>query len=321
MGDSVVMIDLAAAKWVVWGYKNTYHSHTHIQEAYFRALRFLGKSVLWLDHLDKLSGIDFSNTIFITPGITAYANLRSQMQGRTFMPFRKDCFYLLHNPEKKHLDALLEYSFLATSVYATALDFSGWENIDTDVVLQRKEKNLAFRWATDLLPPEIEANKPNRVFRAESRVVNWVGSIWPENQQVIDDFRRACIMGGVQFKHYGNTESQKAVSVEENVRLIQESYMAPAISGPFQIEWGNVPCRVFKNISYGQYGITNSKYSNDLFDGRLIYHPDAHQLFFEAREQLPKIALKDLHSLMDEVAEKHTYLNRIASIIKAIELI
>ena len=62
------MIDLQKEKFCVWGFKDRtyYDTFTHIHEAWYRALKFLGKQVLWLDACDPLDGIDFSDTFFIT---------------------------------------------------------------------------------------------------------------------------------------------------------------------------------------------------------------------------------------------------------------
>jgi hypothetical protein len=109
--------------------------------------------------------------------------------------------------------------------------------------------------------------------------------------------------------------------VEENVRLIQASYMAPAISDKLHARIGYIPCRVFKNISYGQVPLTNNKFANDFFQGRLIHNPDVRQLFFDGREQLAKYELKTLHNLMNEVAEKYTYLNKVDVLLQAAKLV
>jgi hypothetical protein len=97
--------------------------------------------------------------------------------------------------------------------------------------------------------------------------------------------------------------------------------MCPAIQGRDQVEQGYVSCRLFKNISYGQMGLTCSAYANELFGGRLVYNPDAYRLFYEARERLQSMPVAELHSLMDEVAAKYTYLNKVEAIIRSIQIL
>ena len=61
------MIDPITARWVIWGYKNTYHTHNHIHEALFRALKFMGRDVVWVDNGDPLMEFgDFRGCIFLT---------------------------------------------------------------------------------------------------------------------------------------------------------------------------------------------------------------------------------------------------------------
>ena len=59
------------------------------------------------------------------------------------------------------------------------------------------------------------------------------------------------------------------MTIEENVKLIQESILAPAIQTDWQVENGYIPCRIFKNISYGKMGVTNNPTVNKLFNDKI----------------------------------------------------
>jgi hypothetical protein len=96
--------------------------------------------------------------------------------------------------------------------------------------------------------------------------------------------------------------------------------MAPAINTPDHNVVGYIPCRIFKNISYGRMPFTNNKHVPGLFRNRLIFNEDTYQLFFDARDQLPYVPVSTLHALMDEVAEKHTYITKIDSLLNAIRV-
>lgn len=87
--------------------------------------------------------------------------------------------------------------------------------------------------------------------------------------------------------------------------------MAPAIQGEWQCRQGYIPCRIFKNISYGQFGITNSKTVFDLFGGNIIYNTDTYQLFMDAEEYIRNATIEDLYKQMDFVRDNHTYISRI----------
>jgi hypothetical protein len=175
---------------------------------------------------------------------------------------------------------------------------------------------MEMMWATNLLPKEIKALKPDRVFRSNSQVINWVGSFHSN----VEPFVRACEKNRIAFRVLGGFQTESVVSIEENVRLIRESYLAPALAAPHQLRAGYIPCRVFKNISYGQFGVTNSDVANNLFGNTLVYSHDSGKLFDMARQRLSTVSTAELHNLMDMVAEKHTYLNRIQTILQAVRL-
>lgn len=323
-------------QYVVWGFKNFYHTHSHIHEAFYRTLKYMGENALWLDQGDDLSRIDFSDTFFISNHDIA-----------THLPVRPDCFYLIHggsdNEECKAKFGQLKYASWNVFIdYQYAYDESfppfgrrpvhrnGVIWIDEDFAFYPNDKHMDFRWATDLTPPEIEANKIGaRLLNTDSRVINWVGTFWHVNEKEIAEFRRACNESGVDFRHYGAGQAdgdghlgqQKVVSITKNISLVRESYFGPAIVGSHHLTEGYVPCRIFKNISYGQFGVTNSSRVNTIFKSKLIYNPDPYKLFFEAKEQLASMKIEGLYALMDEVARKHTYVNRINSIFKAIEIL
>ena len=178
---------------------------------------------------------------------------------------------------------------------------------------------MDFRWATDLTPAEIAAQQPLS-FPGPTRTINWVGTQWFVNQKELGAFKQACSENNIDFRAVGAGQNG-VVSIEENIRLIRESYFAPAIVGSHHIVEGYAPCRIFKNISYGAMGVTNSKRVNDIFGGQLIYNPDPRELFYQAVAELPKIPEQRIRELMDYVAKKHTYLNRVDAILKAIRVI
>jgi len=197
------------------------------------------------------------------------------------------------------------------------IDPNGAVELDEDFMFYPRERHLDFRWATDLLPAEIEENKRGAsLLRPDRDTIWWVGSTWHVNERELTTFKRACDDGKINFKPIGAGQ-RGVVSIEDNVRLVRESYFAPAIVGTHHVTEGYAPCRIFKNISYGRYGVTNSARVNKIFGGKLIYNPDPYQLFFDARERLQAMQIGELHALMDEVATKHTYVNRIAGILRA----
>jgi hypothetical protein len=310
------MIDLFNCDFVVWGCRRVYNTFGHIFEAFEHALkfRFPERNVRWLDSGDNLTEINFENTFFISVDVARIDGL----------PRHKNSFYAVHNVDKKFRDYLEGYDLLNYGVYSSKTDLGSHTlQLGEEAFYSRQEweqyASVMFRWATNLLPNEVRANKPNHVFNQNSRVINYVGSrggIYDEN---LIPFGEAAWSEGILLRTvggYGNSHLP-GISNEENVRLIKESYMAPALCPLVQNQIGYIPCRLFKNLSYGQYPVTNSWAAQELFKGRLIYNPDPRQLFFDAKDMLPGISVEELHILMDEVAAKHTYLNRLDALLAA----
>jgi hypothetical protein len=324
-------INLDSARFIIWGYRNreNYHTHSHIHEGFYRAAKYMRPGSLWLDQSSKIIPQAFDNSIIITEHDAA----------RTLLPFSEDCFYVVHGMSddaacrerisswsKNHLSWNVYHDF--SHVYGTqgnpachgitTMQFPLTDKIwlGEDCPFYPKEQHMDFRWATDLLPHEIQRNKPWNSWNSASSVINWVGTFWHVNEKEIAAFRKACEENDIAFRHYGAGQ-EGVMSIEDNVRLVRESRFAPAIVGSHHITEGYAPCRIFKNISYGQMGITNSKRVNDIFGGKLIFHPDPYKLYYHAIEQLQTLAPERVWELMDEVGTKHTYLNRLQNILTA----
>jgi hypothetical protein len=298
--------DIDTCKFCVWGFHSSlpYDTFRHIHEAFYRALlyKFPTRSVSWLDNQDSIAGIDFDNTFFITMNY-----------GVDGIPVRDDCFYAVHNIEEKAQTLLAGKAVLDYGVFTSETGRSG---IELAKDTYQNGTTVVFRWGTDLLPHEIQANKPCKVFNQDSRVINYVGTNAGEYRINISRFAQAAWEGGILLRPIGGL-SGEPVSIEENVRLIKESYMAPALCIPWQLGAGMIPCRVFKNISYGQFPITNSLVVKNFLNGNAIQNEDSRQLFFDAQRDLKYVPLKELHALMDEVAKHHTYLNKIDALLTA----
>ncbi len=295
-------------KVVLWGHKLHSHTHSYIHYAFHKTFKHLGYDAYWFDNNDDVRNFDFHNSLFITEG---------QVDGK--IPLRDDCRYILHNCDmKKYSRLMAQGNCIILQVYTRDCLPRNVVEVDDYTFIDVGEKVLYMPWATDLLPHEIEAIKTQVPNIQKDNVIYFVGSYMGggfDNRAQYDAFSRACQEQGVSLK-----QVQK-VSAEENIRLIQKSYMAPALQGKWQCDVGYIPCRIFKNISYGQPGMTNSKTVYDLFKGNILYNSDPNQLFRDAQAYLKNLTLQDLYAQMDFVKERHTYLNRINHLLNFLHLI
>lgn len=281
---------------VVWGHKLHSHTHSYVHEGFARAFRFLGYDVHWLDNDDDVSGIDFSGALFITEG---------QVDAR--IPVRRDCRYVLHNCDGARYASVRDRC-LALQVYCARNMEPSFERVGPASYYAGGV--LYQPWATDLLPDEIDLAWAGR---PRERASFWVGTIGGGefgNVNELAGFQRACGEHDVAFVQ------RAGVSRATHMDLIQRSYMAPAIVGTWQLHHGYVPCRIFKNISYGQLGLTNSEAVNAIFDGGLVANKDTHHLFNAGEHLLHgKKGVAHVRDLMHTVRENHTFVHRIATIL------
>lgn len=297
-------------KIIMWGHKHG-HTHHYIHEGFERAFKHLGFETYWFDDRDSIPPqFDFSNALFITEG-----------QVDKKIPIRSDCYYVIHNCNTG------KYQHFLDNGHAIILQ------VYTHDCLQRNEPSLSFcfhydlkqpviymPWATDLLPHEIDEIKMRLPHITKNKTAQFIGTMNGGgfgNQMQISAFSRACNEDSISF----NPRNAGSCSSEENIKLVQESFIAPALQGPWQCEKGYIPCRIFKNISYGALGITNSKTVYELFEGKIVYHEDPHQLFYDAKKCLEDWTLEKQYELMDLVRDKHTYLNRIESLFSFFEMV
>jgi hypothetical protein len=182
-----------------------------------------------------------------------------------------------------------------------------------------------FPWASDYLPDEIEELKKQLIEKKveKDRCIYWIGTIGSSstpfgNAAQIAGFVRACAESQVSFKHFDPWA--KGLDRSECTDLFKRGYLAPAIVGTWQEKIGYIPCRIFIGICCGQMGITNSYRTYELFNKKILYHPDCYQLFYDAKEREKTWTLQEQLELMDFIKEKHTYVNRIHTLLDFLSL-
>lgn len=282
---------------VIWGHPLHSHTHSYIHAAFFKTFTALGYKTLWLHNNSDVSSVDFRNSLFITEG-----------QADQNIPLRDDCWYILHNcNHTKYHDLFLKNRGIVLQVYTHDVLDRPVQKIEPCIYYDVEGKIIYMPWATDLLPEEIDLIKQSMTTKKQ-HFVTFVGSIeggYFGNASQINQFKKACAENKISFIH------KTKINSDETIHQTQTAAMAPAIQGAWQVQKGYIPCRIFKNISYGAFGITNSATVWELFDKKIIYNPDCYRLFYDAQKRLKRLTNDDLFELMNIVKEKHTYINRI----------
>lgn len=301
-------------KIVIWGHKLHSHTHSYIHNGFYIAFKHLGYDTYWYDDNDDVSEIDFSCSLFIT-----------EHQVNKKIPCRNDCIYISHYVDLGDYTGVPKENIIILK--NSPRDFNEcdknkgyvYQNLNYGIPHEYFSicdgyKCLYMYWATDLLPEEIDKNIENLPNLQISRKINFVGSMTSVWQQLYF----ICNSNKIPFYNYGatfNVNSHANKSIQENIQLIQSSFVSPALQDENQIKLKYIPCRIFKNISYGKMGMTNNEFVYELFDKKILFHTDIIELFkmglqFEQRVDKNTI----VKPLMEYVRDNHTYLNRIHTI-------
>jgi len=317
-------------KVIIWGHQLHNHTHSYIHNGFYIGFKYLGYKVYWFNedgennYPDSNEEIDFNYSLYIVHGLES-KNL----------PLNKTSFYIGHNIEwicnndykipKSHVllnnaDGIPFKNIISLQVYSIEClnkkNYNGYK-----YYCYTDDYNLIYiPWATDLLPHEIDKNIQNLDNFVIKNISNFIGM--PLEHWGI--FRDELKKYNIEYKNYGGTfdkNSDRNKSISENIELIQESIITPALQTQWQIDNHYIPCRIFKNISYGKMGLTNNPAVYELFKKKIIYSDSIDDLIKKGLKFNNKIDKnKIIKKLMKIVRDNHTYLNRIQFILDFIKI-
>ena len=306
-------------KVIIWGHKN-HHTHRYIHASYYKAFQQLGYETYWFDNYDDVSGFNFDNCIFLTEG-----------QVESNIPLNKSSKYILHHAFEKvdkyiqhgidfinlgnYLrwceDGISPYCKTEIGVYPKGLD--GLENpvekIDICTFWDEKSKTLYQPWGTNLTPNEIDIDTAIKFVESQSDVY-YIGT-QHDNYNEINNFSSVVKNNGKNFKLINVTE-------EENYEYIRKSYLSVDFRSNWHITCGYLPCRIFKNISYGRITGTNSEHVKHIFGDYVIYDTDPNVLFEKLVKAEREMPIEKVKEAMQYIKDKHTYFNRVENLLKFI---
>ncbi len=181
---------------------------------------------------------------------------------------------------------------------------------DTVTYFDKPSKTLHQPWGTNLLEERFRAPVISR-----SPFVFWVGSIWNNdlnqgNLAEIDELRSALRQRSLRFVHL------KFIPDCVSIAAIRASRVAPAIAGRWQVEHNYLPCRMFKNISYGQLGVSNVSKFSELYHDCTIPGQSVSELVDSALS-LPRRHVIELVEAQQKITRQHTYVHKIRNIFRA----
>lgn len=315
-------------KIIIWGYPLHSHTHSYIHDAFYRTFKHMGYETYWFHDGGYPNNFNWDDCIFWTEGF-ADKNI----------PLNKTSIYFVHvcpNPRKyigqvkRFIDVRYNHLWHNDHCYSYTINKSELKKVGPCCYLQEKEnkqtrvKNnyqdymiedydkLYFTWAANFFPEQFNLDDVNY---PRKNVINFCGNLTSngrcENLSTFRPFMNECNKHHIPFIH--NCPFSNPLSDDEVIKRTKESLLGVDIRGPEHIRNGYVPCRVFKSISYGHLGMTNSKEVFNEMEGHCIFNENTAQLFHDA------MAKKDdkeyIRNSMLYVRDNHTYINRINTIL------
>lgn len=315
-------MDFKDYKIIIWGNvsprTNTYG---WIHEGFYRAFKFLGYDVVWVENSKK----NFANILSLKKGIILTEGTADSLLNPTALD--PSVYFLIHNCDiRKYMQRT--FLFFQAFTNQSAKHILGVEpyvfHYPDNVAIER---NVAYMpWATDLLPHEIEFICP-----LKETVFNWVGTIEGggafSNKAQIDEARIFLEKRGIKFKQYGGIPRFKgllkpAVSREKHIDLIRRSIISPALQGDWQCKVHYIPCRLFKNISYSALGLSNNEGARRLFpDDEVVVDTNISSLLETGLSIIsnPNKFEAMVRKSQRNVRENHTFVSRIDFLLKSLE--
>ena len=296
---------------VVWGHPLHSHTHSYVHHAFTRAFQAIGLSTVWANRDNPAEIPD--HAIVVTEG-----------QVTEGLPCNPNAFYVLHNVVEDitpDVFKLPDYNRVSLRTMIHKEEFAHIAPFGGTTGQRIADDGSVFLvWGTNLLPWEMTLDQePVVPFNARDGTTVFVGTVgfvgeYLNSTEIVPFFDTASAAGFRQVWRGGS------VSEEEHMSLIRNASLAPTIVGPWQKRYGYVPCRLFKNVSYGAFPCTNSETSAAMISATM-YDADPASLAVKTMELLrehPEQAERRWRRAYSQVRAKHTYINNVHTIVESL---
>ncbi len=265
----------------------------------------MGISSVWVEDEEKAQE-------FLRPGTTVIA---IDIWSDWLVP-RPGVDYVLHNFPADHsvFQGAAGENILRLQVWSDDAFGTPWAEARA---FDRVGRCLYQPWGTNLLAEEFM----EPVFNQTTNTAIFVGAIWGEknwqygelgNMRAIDELKLALSELGLKFVHFTHIPDTAAV------RELRSARLAPSVAGAWQVAHGYLPCRCFKNPSYGVLMFTNVPAVNRLFGDAAVPGTSVRELV-ENAVRLKQKEYVELVQAQQRVAAHYTYRESLTAIFQALE--
>ncbi len=300
-------------KIVIWGLRKKYHTHRFIHKAFYENAQKLGFKVIWVeDEKENAHVVEKGDLVISAEMVGKMVPEKTKFEDYN-LPIVDGVYYCLHHFKEIFTDKIDKRYLLKLCVYTNNVESSDqkWGDV---TYYDSKTQTLSQPWGTHLLYEEFK--KP--VFN-KNKTVYWVGSIWNDknnhgNIGEINKLKEVLIKYGLKFKQV------RFIPEWLNSFFVRKSRIAPAIGGEIQVKVNYLPCRMFKNISFGQLAFSNIKKFNDILKEYNIYSENMDEMVNRILK-LSKEEYIDVVKHQQELIKNYTYKNSLENIFRAFDQI
>ena len=301
-----MLINTPIQRIVIWGLRNQFHTHRYIHKGfYFSSLR-LGFETIWLDDEYKNNFLLKETDLIITVNIAS-----NNLQGSV------NAYYCLHNSQELETRIINKFGnnkVIKLQVYTKGCDVNSIK-ISSATYYNELTKTLYQPWGTDINEKDFMKYSTFKF----NRLSFWIGSVW-NNEYNQGNKNEINILKKILSKNKIFFVKARPKSEFVHKHLINKSVICPAIAGAWQVANGYLPCRMFKNISYGSIGISNVNDFQLIFEDNLITKSNNIEIIVEESLRLEKNKAIKLLQNQQRLIINHTYENKLKNIISTFEL-
>jgi hypothetical protein len=285
-------------KIIIWGHYPLHSStHGYIHNTYYKSFKYLGYEVQWVPN-QPIDETNISNTIFFV-----------EDSQKSYMPLKKDCKYITHHIDTNYLlEGGVPYENIL-KLGNCIQETEKFEKIEDLCHWDQTARTLYQTWGTDLLPHEIDLDNIVK-FDWNKPDINYVGMLYEQGPYWIEYFAYCAQKHNKEIKLF-----TQSVSDEENRQLIRDSFICPDFRSDWHLQCGYIPCRIQKNISYGQVQGTNSPFIKKAFGDYVVFGGTPETLYENLIDAASNNKI-NMREAMLFIKDKHTYINRINNILK-----
>jgi hypothetical protein len=279
-------------KVIIFGAK-LYNSGSYINFGFFNAFEEKDYDVYWIHNknISQMDNLDLSkNTLFII----------NNKLNNDKIPVSKKNYYVIINGDDKYFRSIDKQKVFIKE-YSTDLDLSKYTKLEDYIYVYKRKRILVMPYATLLTPTQIIDNLNDFVkIKDRDRKIVYVGNY---NQQILNRVNNSKFLSK-------RTIIKRLIELDDEVELIRNNLL----SCTYTKKSTAIDMKTLTHITYGTICITDSDITVEFLNNKIIKFNQIKFIRKNPKLLLTFIKKQNIFELIELIANKHTFLNRISTI-------